>query len=89
MTYYISLILSKAEKVRHVKTLFTLKPIQGIIILYQIRTSVLIIVRIFERCVECVEVVMFDGLPLGIEIVLDDLLIIGTQKTAPKEEPAE
>jgi hypothetical protein len=37
--------------------------------------------------VECVEVVKFDGLPEGIEIVLDDLLIIGTQKTAP-EEPA-
>lgn len=38
--------------------------------------------------VECVEVVMFDGLAEGIEIILDNLLIIGTRKSEP-EEPAE
>lgn len=51
--------------------------------LYLIRTTV----RILER-VECVEVVKFEGLPEGMQIVLDDLLIIGTQKPEPEEEPA-
>lgn len=66
-------------------TPFTHKRIQSIINLYRIRTSV----RIFPKGVKGMEVIYYEDLPQGVELVIGNLHIIGTQRPAPKIEKGE